>query len=58
MTFFMIFIEIFKKKKLDVKKFQNVENLNSVIGICEGTLMGLQILPLKMSAQNLAVFEI
>ena len=46
------------EKKLDVKKFQNFEILNPVIGICEGTLMGLQILPLKLSAQNLVVFEI
>ena len=57
MTFFMIFSEIFKKK-LDIEKFQNFEDLNPVIGICEGTLMGMQILPLNMSAQNLVVFEI
>ena len=47
MTFFMIFSEIFKKK-LDIKKFQNFEDLSPVIGICEGTLMGLNILPLNM----------
>ena len=56
MRFFMIFSEIFKKK-LDIEKFQNFEDLNPVIGICEGTLMGLLILPPNMSAQNLVVFE-
>ena len=52
----MIFSEIFK-----VLEFFNIiffEDFNRVIGICEGTLMGLQFLPLIMSAQNLAVFEI
>ena len=41
-----------------LKKIQSIENLNPVIGICEGTLMGLQILPLNVSAQNLVFFEI
>ena len=54
--FLMIFSEFFKK--IDVKNFQNFENLNPVIGICEGTLMGLQILPPNMSAQNLVDLEI
>ena len=57
MTFFRIFSELFKKK-LDVKKFQNFEDLNTVIGICEGTLLRLLILPLNLSAQNLVVYEI
>ena len=56
-TFFMTFSEIFKKN-LDIKKFQNVEPLNPVIGICEGTLRGLRILPLNMVALVLVVFEI
>ena len=32
MTFFMIF------QNLDFKRFQNVEDLNPVVGFCEGTL--------------------
>ena len=56
-TFFMIFSEIFKKN-LDAKKFQNVDDLNPVIGIYEGTLMGLRILPLNMAGQIFVVFEI
>ena len=53
----MTFSEIFKKN-LDMKKFQNVEPLNPVIGICEGTLRGLRILPLNMVALVLVLFEI
>ena len=55
--FFMIFL---KKnfKNLILKSFQNVEDLNPVIGICEGTLRGLQILPLNSVAYILVVFEI
>ena len=55
MTFFMIFSEI-KKKNLNVKRFQNFEDINPVIGIFEGTLRGSRILPLYRTAQNLAVF--
>ena len=33
------------------KKFQIVEDLNTVIGICEGTLRWLRILSLNMVAQ-------
>ena len=55
-TFFlMIFSENFKHKYVN---FQNVEDLNPVIGICEGTLRGLRNLPLNMAAQVLVVFEI
>ena len=57
MTIFMIFYEIFEKN-LDVKKFQNLEDINPVIGICEGALRGLRIFPLIMAAQILVVFEI
>ena len=57
MTFFIIFSEIFKKK-LNVKTFQNFEDLNPIIGICEGTLGGLRILPLNMAAQILVVSAI
>ena len=38
--------------------FQKFEDLNAVIGICEGTLRGLRILPLNMAAQLLGGFEI
>ena len=55
MTFFMISSEIFKKN-FDVKK--NYEEINPVIGICEGILRGLRIFPLNMVAQRLVVFEI
>ena len=54
-TFFMTFSEIFKKN-LNVKKFQNFEDINAVSGISEGTLRELQILPLNRTAQNLAVY--
>ena len=53
----MIFSEIFKKN-LNVKKFQKLENLTPLFGICEGTLKGLRILPLNMATQILVVFEI
>ena len=43
---------------LDVKKFKTFEDLNPVVGNCEGTLRGLRILPLNMTAQILVVFEI
>ena len=56
-TFFYDFIQSFQKN-LNVIKFQNFEELNPVIGICEGTLRGLRILPLTMAAQILVVFEI
>ena len=46
------------KRNLDVKKFRNIEDLNPVIGICEGTLRGLRFLRLNMVAQILVVFEI
>ena len=46
------------QKNLNVKKFQNFDELNHVIGICEGTLRGLRILPLEMTTQILVVFEI
>ena len=45
----MIFSEIFKKN-LDVKKSQNVEDLNPVFRICGGTLREMRILPLNMAA--------
>ena len=51
----MILSEI---SNLEVKKFENFEDLNTVAGNCEGTLRGLRILPLSMAAQILAVFEI
>ena len=54
--FFMIFSKIFKN--LDFKKFRKIEELNPVVGFCEGALRGLQILPLNMAAQILVVFEI
>ena len=57
MTLFLIFSEIFKKN-LDVKKVQNFEDINPVIGICEGTFRGLRIWPLNMIVQTLVVFEI
>ena len=60
MTFFMIFSEMFKKN-LDVKKFQNFEDTNPVVGICEGTLRRLRIWPLNslnLAGQILVVFEI
>ena len=41
-----------------MKKFQEFEDLNPVIGICEVTLRGLRILPLNMAAQVLVGFEI
>ena len=41
-----------------LKFFQKFEDLNPVIGNCEGTLNGLLILPLNMAAQLLVVFEI
>ena len=43
---------------LEVKKFQNFEDLDLVVRNCEGTLRGLRILPLNMAAQILVVFEI
>ena len=43
-------------KNLGFNKFQNFEELNSVVGNCEGTLRG--ILPLNMTAEIVAVFEI
>ena len=46
------------QKKLNVKKFRNFEDINPVIGIFEGTLRGLRILPLNRTAQNLVVFQI
>ena len=45
-------------KNLNFKKFQNFKDLNPVIGNCEGTLRGLQILTLSIAAQILVVFEI
>ena len=51
----MILSEI---SNLEVKKFQNFEDLKTVAGNCEGTLRGLRILPLSMAAQILVVFEI
>ena len=51
----MIFSEIKKKTMLKNSKF---EDLNLVIGICEGTLRGFRILPLNMAAQFFVVFEI
>ena len=53
----MIFSEVFKKN-LDVKKFQNFEIINPVIGICESAFRGLQIWPLNMYVQILVVFKI
>ena len=53
----MIFFEVFKKK-LKVIKLQNFEDINPVIGIFEGTLWGLRVLPLNRTALNLAVFQI
>ena len=52
MTFFRIFSKIFKKN-LDVEKFKNLEDLNPVVGICEGTLRGLRNLPLNMLLKSL-----
>ena len=46
------------QKKLHVEKFQKFEDLNPVIGICEGTLIGFRILSLNMNAQVPLVFEI
>ena len=57
MTVFLIFSKKFQKN-LNVKIFQNFEDLNPLIGICEGTLRGLRILPLNMAAQIIVVFEI
>ena len=51
----MILSEI---SNLEVKKFQNFEDLNTVAGNCEGTLRGLRILPVNMVAQIFVVFEI
>ena len=53
----MIFLRNFQKN-LNVKKFQNFEDINPVFGNCEGTLRGLRILPLNMAAQIRVVFEI
>ena len=57
MTFFLWISPNFSKK-LKYKKFQKFVDLNPVIGICEGTIRGLQILPLNMAAQIVVVFEI
>ena len=46
------------KKNLNVEKFQKFKDLNPVIGICEGTLRGLRLLPLNIAAQILVDFEI
>ena len=43
---------------LEVKKFQNFEDLNPVAGNSESSLRGLRILPLNMAAQILEVFGI
>ena len=57
MTFFYDFLPNFQKN-LDVEIFQNFEDLNPVIRICEGTIRELRILPLNMAAQFRVVFEI
>ena len=56
MTFFVFFRNY--QKNLNVTKFQKLEDLNLINGVCEGTLRGLQILPLSLTAQILVVFEI
>ena len=53
----MIFFQKFLNKPV-VKKFQNSEDLDLVVGNCQGTLRGLRISPLIMAAQILVVFEI
>ena len=53
----MIFFQKFLNKPV-VKKFQNFEDLDLVVGNCEATLRGLRISPLIMAAQILVVFEI
>ena len=53
----MIFFQKLLNKPV-VKKFQNFEDLDLVVGNCEGTLRGLRISPLNMAAQILVVFEI
>ena len=53
----MIFFQKFLNKPV-VKKFQNFEDLDLIVGNCEGTLRGLRISPLNMAAQILVVFEI
>ena len=40
------------------KNFQNFQDVNPVVENCERTVIGLQILPLIMTAQILVVFEI
>ena len=55
--FFNDFLQIFLKN-LNVKKFQKFADFNPVIGICEGNLRELRILPLNMAAQIFVVFEI
>ena len=56
MTFFMILSEF--EKNLNVKKFQNFKDLNPVIGICEGTLRRLRILPSNMTAKFRGILQI
>ena len=53
----MIFFQKFSNKPV-VKNFQNIEDLDLVVGNCGGTLRGLRILPLNMAAQIFVVFEI
>ena len=53
----MIFFQKLLNKPV-VKKFHNFEDLDLVVGNCEGTLRGLRISPLNMAAQILVVFEI
>ena len=48
MTFFMTFSEFFKKN-LDVKKFQNFEDINPIIVIFEGALRRLRVLPVNLA---------
>ena len=57
MTFFYDFFKNFQRK-LVFKNFQNFQDVNPVVENCEGTVIGLQILPLIMTAQILVVFEI